>query len=47
MTNIERLVVEPGDSYKFVMDDGNLAAGAVMTIDGTKLGPSDKLTIDG
>ncbi len=36
-----------GYSYKVTMDDANVAAGATMTINGTLLSQSEKLTFDG
>ena len=45
--NIEEIYLSLGFSYKFTLNDGNIAAGQNLRIRGEDLGASDTLTIDG
>jgi len=47
MTNIEKLVLDPGHFYTIVTGDAAVAAGQVLTVDGSKLGAGDPLEFDG
>ena len=48
MTNVEVLQLEPGTfSYEIITDDATVAAGAVMTVDGSALSGSHAFHIDG
>ncbi len=47
MTNIESLVLTAGHTYALALDDGNVAAGATLTVDGSTLGVSDALIFNG
>jgi len=47
MTNIEKLVLDPGHFYTIVTGDAAVAAGQVLTVDGSKLGAGDPLELDG
>ncbi|HEY2070773.1 MAG TPA: calcium-binding protein [Rhizomicrobium sp.] len=47
LVSIETLRLTAGHSYDVVMNDGNVAAGATLLVDGSGLGASDKLTFDG
>lgn len=46
MVNVENLFLSGGSSYKFVMDDGNVAAGKSLSILGDLLGQSDPLIVN-
>ncbi|HEX2592863.1 MAG TPA: calcium-binding protein [Rhizomicrobium sp.] len=46
LTNVENVKLAAGFNYKFVLNDGNIAAGALMQIDGHLLGSNDKLYVD-
>lgn len=45
--NIQDIELSAGFSYKLTMNDGNVAAGQTMTINGSFLTASDALTFDG
>ncbi|HEY1630264.1 MAG TPA: VCBS domain-containing protein [Rhizomicrobium sp.] len=47
LTSIEQIRVTPGDNYNITTNDGNVAAGAGMTINATALGAGDSLTFNG
>jgi Ca2+-binding RTX toxin-like protein len=47
VTNVEKMVLEPGFSYTLTMDDNNVAAGQQMTVDASKLTSSNTLKFDG
>jgi Ca2+-binding RTX toxin-like protein len=47
MTNVEKLVLDPGHFYTLVTDDATVAAGRSLTVDGSKLGAGDPLAFDG
>jgi Ca2+-binding RTX toxin-like protein len=47
MTNVETLSLATGHSYNLVLNDGNVAAGATLTVDGSALAGSDSLIVDG
>lgn len=45
--NIEAIVLGPFSSYNLTLDDGNVAPGARLLIDGRVLQPADHLILDG
>ncbi|HSZ75555.1 MAG TPA: S8 family serine peptidase, partial [Rhizomicrobium sp.] len=45
IANIGKFVLDAGHSYKLTFHTGNVAAGQTLTIDGSSLGASDKMTI--
>jgi hypothetical protein len=45
IANINKFVLDAGHSYKLTFHTGNVAAGQMLTIDGSSLGASDKMTI--
>jgi hypothetical protein len=47
MVSVESIVVETGNSYDLTMDDANVAAGAMLRVNGTGLGVADSLSFDG
>ncbi|MCW5734877.1 MAG: family 16 glycosylhydrolase [Enhydrobacter sp.] len=47
ITGIETVELKSGFSYKLIMDDGNVAAGSTLTVDGHLLGSADFLKFDG
>jgi Ca2+-binding RTX toxin-like protein len=47
MTGVEKLVLNPGHFYTLTTDDATVAAGAMLTVDGSHLGASDPLIFDG
>jgi Ca2+-binding RTX toxin-like protein len=47
MVNVEQIVLAAGFSYNFTTADATVAAAASLTIDGSRLGPSDTLTVNG
>ncbi len=47
LTGIETMTFAARFSYKLTMDDGNVAAGKTLLMDGSALHPEDKLTLDG
>lgn len=47
ITGIENILLQPGHSYRLNMDDGNVAAGAILTVDGHLLGSADFLMFNG
>ncbi len=47
VVNIELLQLAAGHSYNFTTNDGNVASGATMAVDGSALGAGDVLTFNG
>jgi Ca2+-binding RTX toxin-like protein len=47
MVNVEKLVLAAGHSYTLTTNDATVAAGKILTIDGSALGASDVLTFNG
>ncbi|HEY8697849.1 MAG TPA: hypothetical protein VIM02_09540 [Rhizomicrobium sp.] len=47
MVNVEQIMLAAGFSYNFTTADATVAAAASLTIDGSRLGPSDTLTVNG
>jgi len=47
ITNIEQIDLAAGHSYHFTLANGNVTSGATLTIDGSLLGSSDSLYLDG
>ncbi len=47
LANVETLQLAAGHSYNLTTNDGNVAAGQVLTVDGSALGASDVLTFNG
>lgn len=47
LTNVEVLAALPGFSYSITTNDGNVAAGQVLTIFGGNLGAADNFTVNG
>jgi Ca2+-binding RTX toxin-like protein len=47
ITGIETIELAAGHSYTLTLDDGNVAAGAHLTVDGQALGAADFLRFDG
>ncbi|HEY2069809.1 MAG TPA: calcium-binding protein [Rhizomicrobium sp.] len=47
LTHVEKLELADTGSYSFISDDGNVAAGATMEVDGSHLGIERYLTFDG
>ena len=47
ITGIETIELQAGNSYHLIMDDGNVAAGATLSVDGHQLGSADFLRFDG
>jgi Ca2+-binding RTX toxin-like protein len=47
LIDIETLSLAAGHSYKLTANDGNVATGQVLAIDGSALGIADKLTFNG
>ncbi len=47
MINVEDLVLAAGYSYALTTDDATLAAGQKLRVDGSALGPSNSLTLNG
>ncbi len=47
MTNIDILKLDAGHSYTLYANDGNIAAGAVLTVDASALGAANTALIDG
>ncbi len=47
LTNVERIALGVGDSYTLTTSDGNVTAGATLTVDGSKLGAGNVLDFDG
>ncbi len=47
MKFVEKITLGAGFSYSLSLVDGNVAAGATLTIDGSKLGATDSLTFNG
>ena len=45
--NIDRINLASGHDYKLVTDDGNVAAGRTLTVDGSALSASDILIFNG
>ncbi len=46
MTNVEAMVLDNGHSYRFTLDDGNLAPGQVLTVNGKPLSATHTLYFD-
>ena len=47
IVNIEQISLVRGHDYKLVTDDGNVAAGQTLTVDGGSLGAGDNLIFNG
>jgi Ca2+-binding RTX toxin-like protein len=47
LVNVETLSLTAGHNYRFTTNDGNVAAGATLTVDGSQLGATDTLTFAG
>src|SRR6185503_6083045 len=47
LVSVERIVLTAGNSYDLASDDANVAAGALLTIDGSGLGALDEILFDG
>jgi len=47
MVNVEKISLGAGHSYHLVTDNGNIAAGQMLTVDGGALGASDSLVFNG
>jgi Ca2+-binding RTX toxin-like protein len=47
MVNIERIDLTSGNSYEITSSDGTVAAGLVLTVDGSTLGAGDVMTFKG
>ena len=47
LTNVESIVLGAGNSYKLTTNDGTVASGATLTVDGSALTSSYKLTFNG
>ena len=47
IANIETMLFGVGHSYNFTTNDGNIAAGQTLTVDGSQLGASDSLVFNG
>jgi hypothetical protein len=47
LVNVEKIVLESGFSYRLIMNDGNVAAGARLVVDGSALGAGQVLNFDG
>jgi VCBS repeat-containing protein len=47
LTSVEQIRFAPGDNYDITTNDGNIAAGAGMAVNGSALGAGDTLTFDG
>jgi hypothetical protein len=45
--DVERIQLAAGGSYKLTTADGNVAAGEILTVGGSKLGAADTLVFDG
>ena len=46
MINVETVFLSPGYSYKLVMNDGNVASGQGLSINGYQLGAGDTLSVN-
>jgi len=47
LTNVERINVTAGNSYRLTLADATVAAGAQLIVDGTNLAPGQSLTVIG
>ncbi|HEY2071488.1 MAG TPA: calcium-binding protein [Rhizomicrobium sp.] len=47
LANVETIRLAAGHSYNLTTADANVASGAALTVDGSALGASDTLTLDG
>lgn len=47
LSGVDTLKLDAGHSYSLTTNDGDVASGATLTVDGSALGPADVLTFDG